>query len=561
MPKQKEQKEQNTSTSIKDFVSVMDKQIGKLKNVDPKPALKETPIKDNKGNMTKEANDSHKPKTQKTPKTPKQQTNDIDHCDSTQKSTTSKRNASEISPLEVKPGKKQKEKLITTEADVVTENIDKQQEETSTFQSINKIQNITTETEQHNKAETHPEHGHDNTNPILQELLTTLKDIQKSIVELDGKLDRELNTREKEHKELNEKLTTQQATIKSLEIVNKELKEENRKVQINLTNTQKELLRLKVDFIGIPESPYETPDQLRSKILEAMLPTCDGPNDEMKWQTCKNIPITDYHRIGIYSKTKKRAIRVTFMFLQHKLCLLSRKNALSPSIYVDEAYPECIQKRRMTLRPILKLAQSKPEYKGKCKLDYDSLIIKGVKYTVDCLSRLPIDLAPYKTAQKNSDTSTIFHGQHSPLSNFHYSPFTIDGQEYQTAEKYIQYKKACYFNDVETAEKILISKDPFESKTLSRNIVNYDNEAWKHTAKSICFPGIQAKFEQNPLLSKFLIATKPMTLAESSYDKLWGTGLALHDKNALNKSHWANIGLLGTILMDLRDNILPAKMD
>ena len=48
MPKQKELKELNTS--IKDFVSVMDKQIGKLKNVDPKPALKETPNKDNKGN-------------------------------------------------------------------------------------------------------------------------------------------------------------------------------------------------------------------------------------------------------------------------------------------------------------------------------------------------------------------------------------------------------------------------------------------------------------------------------------------------------------------------------
>ena len=64
--------------------------------------------------MTKEANDSHKPKTQKTPKTPKQQTNDTTQCDNTPKSTTCKRNASEISPLEDKPGKKQKEKLITT---------------------------------------------------------------------------------------------------------------------------------------------------------------------------------------------------------------------------------------------------------------------------------------------------------------------------------------------------------------------------------------------------------------------------------------------------------------
>ena len=205
----------------------------------------------------------------------------------------------------------------------------------------------------------------------------------------------------------------------------------------------------------------------------------------------------------------------------------------------------------MTLRPILKLAKSKPEYKGKCKLDYNCLIIKGIRYTVETLSRLPTDLAPYKTAQINSNTCTIFHGQHSPLSNFHHSPFTIDDQEFQTAEKYIQYQKACHFNDQITAEKILISKDLFESKTLSHNIANYDNESWKHIAKSTCYPGIRAKFQQNPLLAKFLLATKPMILAESCYDKLWGTGLALQDKNALNESYWANTGLLGTILMDL----------
>ena len=559
MPKQKESKELNTS--IKDFVTIMDKQIGKLKSDDPKSALKETTSKDNKGNMTKDVNDSHKPKTQKTPKTPKQQINDTTQSDNTQKSTTCKRSASQISPIEDKPGKKQKEKPTTTQPDTITKTTDIQQEEASITQRADKIRDISTEQEHHNQTGPYLEHGYDNTNPILQELLTTLRDIQKSIVDLDGKLDRELNTREKEHTELNEKLTTQQIKIKSLETANKELKEENKIIQNNLLNMQKELLRLKVDFIGIPESPYETPDQLRNKILEAMLPTCDGPTEEIRWQTCKNIPISDCHRIGSYSKTKKRAVRVTYMLMQHKLCLLSRKNALNPGIYVDEAYPEQIQKRRMSLRPILKLAKSKPEYKGKCKLEYDKLIIKGIHYTVNTLNKLPIDLAPYKTAQISSSTSTIFHGQHSPLSNFHYSPFTINGQEFQTAEKYIQYQKASYFNDVETAEKILISKDPFESKTLSRNIVNYDNEAWKHNAKSICYPGIQAKFEQNPLLAKFLIATKPTTLAESCYDRLWGTGMALQDKNALNESHWANIGILGSILMDLRDNILPSKMD
>ena len=81
MPKQKE-----LNTSIKDFVSVMDKQIGKLKNVDPKHALKESTNKDNKDNMIKEANENPKPKTPKTPKPPKQQKNGTTQCEEISKS-------------------------------------------------------------------------------------------------------------------------------------------------------------------------------------------------------------------------------------------------------------------------------------------------------------------------------------------------------------------------------------------------------------------------------------------------------------------------------------------
>ena len=177
----------------------------------------------------------------------------------------------------------------------------------------------------------------------------------------------------KEHKELADTVSTQHIKIKSLDTANKELKEQNRLLQNNLLNTQKDLLRLKVYFIGISESPYETPDQLRNKIAEAMLPTCDGSNEDINWETCRNIPITDCQRTGPYVKSKKRAVRVTFLFMKHKLCLLNRKHTLAPGIFIDEAYPEIIQKRRMTLRPILKLAKSKTEYKGKCKLDYDCL--------------------------------------------------------------------------------------------------------------------------------------------------------------------------------------------
>ena len=168
-------------------------------------------------------------------------------------------------------------------------------------------------------------------------------------------------------------------------------------------------------------------------------------------------------------------------------------------------------------------------------------------------------MAPYKSAQITTETTTIFHGQHSSLSNFHISPFTLDGQHYQTAEQFIQHKKALHFNDYKVSQQILNTNDPFEAKTLSRNIQNYDKNSWKAVVKDISFPGIRAKFEQNTLLKQFLESTKPTQLAESSYDKLWGTGLPLNDKNALNQSYWVNTGLLGDILMDLWDNILTKE--
>ena len=165
------------------------------------------------------------------------------------------------------------------------------------------------------------------------------------------------------------------------------------------------------------------------------------------------------------------------------------------------------------------------------------------------------NLAPYKTAQKSSSTCLVFQGLHSPLSNFHQSPFTYNGHIYNTAEQFIQHTKACHFNDYKTAEKIKQSTDPFEAKFLSRNIENYDKDAWKIVAKEACQSGIKAKFEQNTMLLEFLKTTRPLQLAESSYDPMWGTGLPLKNVHSIDPSHWKNQGLLGEILMEIRDDL------
>ena len=56
-------------------------------------------------------------------------------------------------------------------------------------------------------------------------------------------------------------------------------------------------------------------------------------------------------------RNRKRAVRITFLFMRHKLCLLNRKSNLPKGIYVDDAYTATVQTKCATLRPILKLAR------------------------------------------------------------------------------------------------------------------------------------------------------------------------------------------------------------
>ena len=210
------------------------------------------------------------------------------------------------------------------------------------------------------------------------------------------------------------------------------------------------MLRLKEDITGIPEGTYETYEELRTKIAEIMMSVCEGKSDDAQWEISMNIPITDCNDSALTTETKRRTVRIAFLFMKHKLCLLARKNNLPKGIYVDDAYPEPIKQKRAALQPILKLAQNIDHYKGKCKLEHDQLVINGTKYNLDSLDKLPEDLAPYKSAQHCSADILVFHRQHTPLSNFHTSPFVKEGQKFTSAEHYIQYKKACHFNDYTT---------------------------------------------------------------------------------------------------------------
>ena len=171
------------------------------------------------------------------------------------------------------------------------------------------------------------------------------------------------------------------------------------------------------------------------------------------------------------------------------------------------------------------------------------------------IPNLPLDLAAYKAAEKSNDSHLVFSGDLSPYSNLHRSPFILNGQNFHSAEQWIQYQKALMFGDSFTANQILQSETPMECKRLSYKINGVDRKKWRNEGYEICYDGVHEKFLQNVTLLTLLKSTSPKILAEATTDQLWGTGIPLRDTCALNTSMWSSTGWLSRMLLNIRDEL------
>ena len=229
---------------------------------------------------------------------------------------------------------------------------------------------------------------------------------------------------------------------------------------------------------------------------------------------------------------------------------------------ISREYGKQTEIERKLLKPILKAANTKTSYKRKCHLEGDHLIITGKHYTRENPSELPDDLSCYKVMSKEDSNTVGFFGELNPLSNFHQSYFAIDNQWYHCTEQFIQEKKAIYFNDNCTVLKIMAADTALECKQLARNIRNYDVTKWNAVAGELCYDGILEKFNQNPHLNKVLQSTGDKVLAESCYDKKWGTGIPLYLNDALRSDLWVGENLLGKLLTTVREILhIPEDLD
>ena len=153
--------------------------------------------------------------------------------------------------------------------------------------------------------------------------------------------------------------------------------------------------------------------------------------------------------------------------------------------------------------------------------------------------------------------TTIFLGSHSAFSNLYGCKITIDNVSYDSVEQYIQSEKAKVFDDDTCHSRIMRESNPYKIKKLGGKVKHYSQQKWRSMCKEIAYKGVMCKFAQNKTLSSVLLNTSDATIAESSTDTYWGTGIHLHDKNALVRSHWksGDGGVMCGILQRVRHEL------
>ena len=142
------------------------------------------------------------------------------------------------------------------------------------------------------------------------------------------------------------------------------------------------------------------------------------------------------------------------------------------------------------------------------------------------------------------------------LSNWYLSEFCVDGITFSSMEQFMMYQKAICFSDHEIANKILQTTDVAEIKSLGRSVSGYDDHVWNGIRQIVVFEGLFAKFSQNDLLKRELLATQEAVLVECAVkDRIWGIGLSMSDPKRLQKDQWRGENLLGYALMMVRKRL------
>ena len=358
------------------------------------------------------------------------------------------------------------------------------------------------------------------------------------------------------------------------------LKDENNRLskQVSVLEIEQDKLKHKLNQVeqrsldhclvikGIREMAKENKKDCIQLVYSALASTIEADDENDHKQAARKLEIRRARRIGRFNENYDRPILIEFTFKCDTDYIMENRSYLESGIYIDWGYTSDIEYRRKLLQPILRAARNHEDYKGRCRIDKDKLVILGRNYGLHNLTQLPEDLQPFRVTSRETDDCISFFGALNPLSNFYPAKFKVGDETYILTEQYIQAQKAEYFKDKQSYDKIMCAINSLDCNNFARRIRNFNRRMWESVATDICRPGIQAKFMQNPELLQLLVEkTSNKRIVQSANGRLWGTGVPLARECCLNKERWISPGILGELLMEVHENqtmfpsLIPVK--
>ena len=278
----------------------------------------------------------------------------------------------------------------------------------------------------------------------------------------------------------------------------------------------------------------------------------------------EDITIVSCYRKGELDNNSKygRPIFVKFGSIEHRNQVFEKRFQLKGqkvsecTIFIQDDLPPEMERNKKLLRPIFTDAKKSESLKMRIKFRHDRLVIDGKEYGANDMMDIPAPFNLKKNCERENGEKIAFFGKWSPLSNFHPCKFKVQGQEFNCAEQFLQHSKATFFDDDETAHKIMLTKSPAKMAALGHRVKHFKQEDWEAMAAEIVERGIWAKFSQNSKLAKYLLQTGDKHLLEANgKGGYWGTTLSLKDSDVLTKVDYSGDNNLGKILIRVRNNL------
>ena len=264
------------------------------------------------------------------------------------------------------------------------------------------------------------------------------------------------------------------------------------------------------------------------------------------------------HFVGQARPGVGRAVLLRLLRWKDKQTIMKKKERFRQiNILMQEDYPkEVINRRRMLLPVFFKSLKLYPALSPKFLVD--KFVLGGKMITVENVNSIQYpELLPECVFTPTKSGVQAYYTKYSPLSNFYPAKIEAEGRIFPTSEHYFTFKKALHFEDNESAQAILDTKDPEGVKALGKKIQGFHKTEWQKVSSEYMYQAMLLKFTQNENLRGFLLSTMGNKLIEASgTDKHWGIGQSLRSPDLFNEAKWTGKNIAGKTLERVRQTIM-----